>query len=77
MVATSAEWISAALRPGGPERGPDCETKEYAFLLEGSSKNPDAPQLLNKVYLARVNSTRRLRAYTPAIVYGATCLNIG
>ena len=89
MVATSAERISAALRPGGlatrlakcyilhffvmhmasvlrdfqehlfgtdeahrktweeigsldgaPERGPDFETKEYAFLLDGSSKNP-------------------------------------
>lgn len=46
-------WDRIGSLEGVPERGPDFETGDYAFLLDGT--NPTALALLNKVYLARVN----------------------
>lgn len=54
MIQTRS-WDQIGSLDGAPERGPDFETQNYAFLLDGSSKDPEALTLLNKVYLARVN----------------------
>jgi hypothetical protein len=48
-------WDKIGSLDGAPERGPDFETERYAFLLDGSSKDPNALGLVNEVYLARVN----------------------
>jgi len=48
-------WEKIGSLDGAPERGSDFETEKYAFLLDGSSKDPNALILVNRVYLARVN----------------------
>lgn len=48
-------WDKIGSLDGAPERGSDFDTEIYAFLLDGSSKDPNALILANRVYLARVN----------------------
>jgi hypothetical protein len=56
---------------GAPQRGADFETKDYAFLLDGTSKNPEALALLNKIYLATVNFNSTLaRLHTRNRLWG-------
>jgi hypothetical protein len=64
-------WDKIGSLEGAPERGPDFETKDYAFLLDGGSKNPEALTLLSKIYHATVNFNSTLaRLHTRNRLWG-------
>ena len=64
-------WDKIGGLDGAPERGPEFDTKDYAFLLDGTSRNPEALALLTKIYLVRVNFNSTLtRLHTRNRLWG-------